>query len=103
MTIRCAHLILLLSVGLGVANEATFPRLQRRNTGVQLIAFARHAEGVATAGKKEYPLPMFVNAALIRPGHEPGQFPHAAPLPPLLNVCRAAAPSVPAADFQSRA
>ena len=35
--------------------------------------FARYTEAVAAAGKREYPLPMFVNAALIRPGHQPGQ------------------------------
>jgi len=32
--------------------------------------FARYTEAVAAAGKKEYPLPMYVNAALIRPGPE---------------------------------
>jgi hypothetical protein len=45
--------------------------------------FARYAEAVAAAGKREYPLPMFVNAALIRPGHQPGQYPSAGPLPHL--------------------
>ena len=56
--------------------------------------FARYTEAVAAAGKKEYPLPMFVNAALIRPGHQPGQYPSAGPLPHLFDVWRAAAPSV---------
>ena len=56
--------------------------------------FARYTEAVAAAGKREYPLPMFVNAALIRPGHQPGQYPSAGPLPHLLDVWRAAAPSV---------
>ena len=37
---------------------------------------------------------MFVNAALIRPGHQPGQYPSAGPLPHLLDVWRAAAPSI---------
>jgi hypothetical protein len=60
--------------------------------------FARYTEAVAAAGKKEYALPMFVNAALIRPGHQPGQYPSAGPLPHLLNVWRAAAPSI---DFLS--
>ncbi len=46
--------------------------------------FARYAEAVAAAGKKEYPLPMFVNAALIRPGHQPGQYPSGGPLPHLV-------------------
>jgi hypothetical protein len=34
--------------------------------------FARYAEVVAAAGKAEYPLPMYANAALIRPGDQPG-------------------------------
>jgi hypothetical protein len=60
--------------------------------------FARYADAVAAAGKKEYPLPMFVNAALIRPGHQPGQYPSGGPLPHLVDVWRAAAPSI---DFLS--
>ena len=56
--------------------------------------FARYTEAVAAAGKREYPLPMFVNAALIRPGHQPGQYPSAGPLPHLFDVWRAAAPSL---------
>jgi len=35
--------------------------------------FARYVNRVTEAGKTEYPLPMFVNAALIRPGYQPGQ------------------------------
>lgn len=60
--------------------------------------FASFSEAVTAAGKKEYPLPMFVNAALIRPGHQPGQYPSAGPLPHLMDVWRTAAPSV---DFLS--
>lgn len=60
--------------------------------------FARYTEAVAAAGKKEYPLPMFVNAALIRPGHQPGQYPSAGPLPHLFDIWRTAAPSI---DFLS--
>ena len=56
--------------------------------------FARYAEAVAAAGKREYALPMFVNAALIRPGHQPGQYPSGGPLPHLVDVWRAAAPSI---------
>jgi beta-galactosidase GanA len=56
--------------------------------------FARYTEAVAAAGKKEYPLPMFVNAALIRPGHQPGQYPSGGPLPHLADIWRAGAPSV---------
>ena len=56
--------------------------------------FARYTDAVAAAGKKEYPLPMFVNAALVRPGHQPGQYPSAGPLPHLIDVWRAGAPSI---------
>jgi beta-galactosidase GanA len=56
--------------------------------------FARYAEAVTAAGKKEYPLPMLVKAALIRPGHQPGQYPSGGPLPHLIDVWRAAAPSL---------
>ena len=56
--------------------------------------FARYAERVAAAGKAEYPLPMFVNAALIRPGYLPGRYVSAGPLPHLIDVWRAAAPSI---------
>jgi len=59
---------------------------------------ARYTERVAAAGKAEYPLPMFVNAALIRPGYLPGRYVSAGPLPHLIDVWRAAAPSI---DFLS--
>jgi beta-galactosidase GanA len=60
--------------------------------------FARYVDAVAAAGKKEYPLPMYVNAALIRPGHLPGQYPSAGPLPHLFDLWRAGAPAI---DFLS--
>jgi len=60
--------------------------------------FARYTNRVAEAGKTEYVLPMFVNAALIRPGHQPGQYPSAGPLPHLMDIWRAGAPKI---DFLS--
>jgi beta-galactosidase GanA len=60
--------------------------------------FARYANQVTEAGKAQYPLPMFVNAALIRPGYQPGQYPSAGPLPHLMDVWRAGAPTI---DFLS--
>lgn len=57
-------------------------------------AFARYTERVTAAGKAAYPLPMFVNAALIRPGREPGQYPSAGPLPHLFDIWKAGAPSI---------
>lgn len=56
--------------------------------------FGRYANYVAEAGKREYPLPMYVNAALIRPGWKPGQYPSAGPLPHLMDIWKAAAPSI---------
>jgi beta-galactosidase GanA len=56
--------------------------------------FARFTQHVTAAGKAAYPLPMFVNAALIRPGYQPGQYPSAGPLPHLIDVWRAGAPAV---------
>jgi len=56
--------------------------------------FARYVNHIAAAGKAEYPLPMFVNAALIRPNYKPGQYPSAGPLPHLMDVWRAAAPQI---------
>ena len=60
--------------------------------------YAEYTNYVAEAGKKEYPLPMYVNAALIRPGFKPGQYPSAGPLPHLFDVWRAGAPEI---DFFS--
>ncbi len=54
--------------------------------------FGKYTDYVAEAGKREYPLPMYVNAALIRPGYQPGQYPSAGPLPHLFDVWKAAAP-----------
>jgi beta-galactosidase GanA len=60
--------------------------------------YARYTNDVARAGKREHPLPMFVNAALNRPGHQPGQYPSAGPLPHLIDVWQAGAPDL---DFLS--
>ncbi|WP_193161945.1 GH35 family beta-galactosidase [Microbulbifer hainanensis] len=56
--------------------------------------YAQYADAVATAGKEAYPLPMYVNAALNRPGRKPGEYPSGGPLPHLLDIWKAAAPSI---------
>jgi beta-galactosidase GanA len=56
--------------------------------------FASYTDDVAAAGKKEYPLPMYVNAALIRPNYKPGQYPSAGPLPHVMDIWHAAAPHI---------
>lgn len=60
--------------------------------------YATYIERVTAAGKAEYPLPMYANAALIRPNYEPGQYNSGGPLPHSMDVWRAAAPSL---DFLS--
>jgi beta-galactosidase GanA len=57
-------------------------------------AFARYTGAVVAAGKAELALPMYTNAALIRPGRTPGQYPSGGPLPHLATVWRAGAPAV---------
>ncbi|WP_277980144.1 DUF5597 domain-containing protein [Sphingomonas phyllosphaerae] len=57
-------------------------------------AYATFIEGVASAGKAQYQLPMFTNAALIRPNYEPGQYNSGGPLPFAIDVYKAGAPSL---------
>jgi beta-galactosidase GanA len=56
--------------------------------------FARFADRLTLAGKGAYPLPMYVNVALNRPGRAPGEYPSGGPLPHLLDVWKAGAPAV---------
>lgn len=61
--------------------------------------YAKFTDSIAEAGKSIYPLPMFVNAALNRPGRLPGSgYPSAGPLPHLMDIWQAGAPSI---DFLS--
>src|SRR3546814_18011645 len=58
-------------------------------------AYARYTERVAAAGKRAYPLPMYVNAALPRPNAAPGSgYPAAGTLPKLAAIWRTGAPSL---------
>lgn len=57
--------------------------------------YAKFTNAIAEAGKSIYPLPMFVNAALNRPGRLPGSgYPSAGPLPHLMDIWKAGAPSI---------
>ena len=56
--------------------------------------YAGYVNQVAAAGKKEYDIPMYVNAALPRQGKLPGEYPSAGPLPHLMDIWQAAAPSI---------
>ena len=56
--------------------------------------YAIYIDQIASAGKGEYPLPMYANAALIRPNYEPGQYNSGGPLPQSMDIWRAGAPSL---------
>ncbi|MFT3934569.1 MAG: DUF5597 domain-containing protein [Chitinophagaceae bacterium] len=56
--------------------------------------YAQYANAVAAAGKAVYNVPMYVNAALNRPNAKPGDYPSAGPLPHVMDIWRAAAPSI---------
>ncbi|MDE1916022.1 MAG: DUF5597 domain-containing protein [Sphingomonadales bacterium] len=61
-------------------------------------SYARFVDGLTRAGKAAYDLPMYVNVALNRPGRAPGEYPSGGPLPHLIDVWKAGAPSL---DFLS--
>ena len=64
--------------------------------------YARFVNEIAAAGKAVYNLPMYVNAALNRPGWQPGQYPSAGPLPHTMDIWKAGiqpmGPGVPSID-----
>ncbi|HYD25982.1 MAG TPA: DUF5597 domain-containing protein [Croceibacterium sp.] len=86
-----------------VENEVGFlPFAKESGNGADLAAderamataYARYVEAVAAAGKREYPLPLFVNGAQARPGVAPGAYPSGGPLAHLADIWRAEAPSI---------
>lgn len=56
--------------------------------------YAQYIGRVTAAGKAEYPLPMFTNAALIRTSYAPGQYNSGGPLPHSADVWRAGGPQL---------
>src|ERR1035437_2225921 len=55
----------------------------------------RYIGRVAAAGKTEYPIPMYANAWLVQhKGQAPGQYPSGGPVARMMDVWRAAAPSI---------
>lgn len=60
--------------------------------------YARYIGQVAAAGKKEYAVPMYVNAQLPAPLERAGEYPSGGPHPYFLEIYRAAAPAL---DFFS--
>lgn len=56
--------------------------------------YARYINRVTEAGKTQFDLPMFVNAALIRPSYAPGQFNSGGPLSHSMDIWRAGGPKI---------
>lgn len=56
--------------------------------------YARFSNRVAAAGKREYPLPMYMNAQLPAPQERAGEYPSGGPYPLTQAVYRAAAPAI---------
>jgi len=56
--------------------------------------YARYVDRVASAGKEEYAIPMFVNAWLSNPQQVPGDWPSGGPLPHTLDIWLAGAPHI---------
>ena len=81
----------------GSKSTGTWKEVFGDNIGTEEIFmawyFGKYVEEITAAGKAEYPLPMYVNAALNRPNRLPGEYPSAGPLPHLMDVWRAASPS----------
>ena len=56
--------------------------------------YARYVNRLAEAGRKEYDLPLFVNAAMNSRGRQPGEYPSAGPLAHLKDVWHCGAPLI---------
>ena len=57
--------------------------------------YAKYVGEIAKQGKSQYALPMYANAWLKQSkGKEPGQYPSGGPLPQVIDILRAAAPSI---------
>ncbi len=56
--------------------------------------YAKYVQAIAVAGKKEYAIPVFVNAWLPDPVGPPHNWPNGGPTPNMLDIWRAAAPDI---------
>ena len=56
--------------------------------------YVRFVEALVKAGKARYDIPMYANVALNRTGRKPGEYPSGGPLPHLIDVWKAGAPSL---------
>lgn len=71
-----------------------FGDTERCNEIFMAYNYANYIGQVAAAGKKEYDIPMFVNAAIGRQTLKPSSFPSGGPLPFVLDVYHAAGPAI---------
>jgi hypothetical protein len=78
--------------------EEVFGKIPNTDEIFMAWNYSRYTNKIAEAGKVIYPLPMYINAALNRPNVKPGDYPSAGPLPHLMDVWLAGAPSI---DFLS--
>lgn len=78
--------------------EEVFGRGPRTDEIFQAWHYARYVDQVAAAGKREYAVPMFVNAWLGGPEAMPGTYPSGGPLPHVMDIWQAGAPHI---DFLS--
>ncbi len=78
----------------GPLADAAFARYRGDEEVFTAEAYARYTEAVAAAGKRAYPLPMYVNGAQGRPGRKPGEYPAGGPLVHLLAAWKRSAPSI---------
>lgn len=56
--------------------------------------YALFVQELAKAGKEQYNIPMYLNAALNSRGRQPGAYPSAGPLAHLIDIWRSAAPDI---------
>jgi beta-galactosidase GanA len=78
--------------------ETVFGKSLATDELFQAWNYAKYTNAVAEAGKEEFRVPMYVNAALNYRNVQPGQYPSAGPLPHLMDIWQAAAPAI---DFVS--
>ena len=60
----------------------------------QTWTYAKYVQEIASAGRKIYDIPMYVNVALNSRGRKPGEYPSGGPLAHLIDVWHAAAPAI---------
>lgn len=78
----------------GAVADAAFAKWRGGDEEFTAHHYARFVEALAAAGKREYPLPLYVNGAQGRPGKKPGEYPSGGPLAHLMEIWRKQAPSI---------